>query len=96
MYDDDLITALPDEDEDEVASDISKYDLLALPVVDERDRLLGIVTFDDALDVVEEDNEETGLRQRVTWIVFIVLGVLLGLAAYTFILFQIIGYHPGA
>ena len=84
------------DDEDEVASDISKYDLLALPVVDERDRLLGIVTFDDALDVVEEDNEETGLRQRVTWIVFIVLGVLLGLAAYTFILFQIIGYHPGA
>ncbi|MBE6576740.1 MAG: magnesium transporter [Ruminococcaceae bacterium] len=34
---------------------ISKYDLLALPIVDSEDRLVGIVTFDDALDVINDD-----------------------------------------
>ncbi len=93
MYDDDLVTALPDEDEDEVASDISKYDLLALPVVDEHDRLLGIVTFDDALDVVEDDNEESEGRLRFFKIFGIAFASLIGLIVYTLVLFQIIGYR---
>ena len=37
---------------------MSKYDLLALPVVDENGKLLGIVTVDDALDVLEEESAE--------------------------------------
>ena len=37
---------------------MSKYDLLALPVVDETGKLLGIVTVDDALDVLEEESAE--------------------------------------
>ncbi len=37
---------------------MSKYDLLAMPVVDERGRILGIVTVDDALDVLEEESAE--------------------------------------
>ena len=93
MYDDDLVTALPDEDEDEVAADISKYDLLALPVVDEHDRLLGIVTFDDALDVVEDDSEESEGRLRFFKVFGIAFASLIGLIVYTLVLFQIIGYR---
>ncbi|WP_415997356.1 CBS domain-containing protein, partial [Gordonibacter pamelaeae] len=87
------VTALPDEDEDEVAADISKYDLLALPVVDEHDRLLGIVTFDDALDVVEDDSEESEGRLRFFKIFGIAFASLIGLIVYTLVLFQIIGYR---
>ena len=39
-------------------SDISKYDLLAIPVVDNEDRLIGIITVDDAMDVMEDETEE--------------------------------------
>ncbi len=53
-----LFTAGPDDDQEDVAERMSKYDLLALPVVDERGVLLGIVTVDDALDVLEEEAEE--------------------------------------
>ena len=54
----DLITAGPDDDQEDVAEAMSKYDLLALPVVDENGKLLGIVTVDDALDVLEEESAE--------------------------------------
>lgn len=53
-----VVSANPDDDQEEVADTISKYNLLALPVVDEADKLLGIVTIDDALDVIEEEHEE--------------------------------------
>jgi len=43
---------LPDEDDKDAAITISKYNLLALPVVDEDRRMLGIITVDDALDLV--------------------------------------------
>ena len=56
--DDDLITASPDEDQEDVAEDIAKYNLVALPVVDDNKRLLGIVTVDDALDVLEDEHAE--------------------------------------
>ena len=49
-------------DQEEVAACVSKYDLLALPVVDEENRLLGMVTIDDVLDVVEEEATEDILR----------------------------------
>jgi len=53
-----LITVGPDTDQEEVAETISKYDLLAVPVTDENGKLLGIVTIDDALDVMEEEHDE--------------------------------------
>ncbi len=43
----DLITASPEDDQEDVAEDISKYNLLAMPVVDEKGRMLGIVTVDE-------------------------------------------------
>lgn len=56
---DDILTAKPDDDQEDVAQDIAKYNLLAMPVVDEKSgKVLGIVTVDDALDVMEEEHEE--------------------------------------
>lgn len=46
------------DDKEEVAKRMSKYDFLAMPVVDIEDRLVGIVTFDDAMDVMQEENTE--------------------------------------
>jgi Mg2+ transporter MgtE len=48
----------PDDDQEMVAETMSKYDLLALPVVDETGRILGMVTVDDALDVMEQEAAE--------------------------------------
>ena len=53
-----VIMVGPDDDQEVVAETMSKYDLLALPVVDETGKLLGIVTVDDALDVMEEESAE--------------------------------------
>ena len=46
------------EDKEVVAKEMSKYDLLAIPVVDKEQRLVGIVTVDDAIDVIEEEATE--------------------------------------
>ena len=46
------------EDKEEVANILSKYDLLSVPVVDQENRLVGIVTIDDALDVITEEATE--------------------------------------
>ncbi|WP_353894410.1 magnesium transporter [Proteinivorax hydrogeniformans] len=45
-------------DQEEVANIVQKYDLLALPVVDNDEKLLGIVTVDDIMDVIEEETTE--------------------------------------
>ncbi len=46
------------DDQEEVAQMMSKYNFLALPVVDTDQRMVGIVTFDDAMDVLEEEATE--------------------------------------
>ncbi len=46
------------EDKEVVADKFRKYDMLALPVVDQEQRLVGIVTFDDAMDVLQDENTE--------------------------------------
>jgi magnesium transporter len=53
-----LFTVGVDDDQEQVADMMSKYDLLALPVVDEAGRLVGMVTVDDALDVLDEEAAE--------------------------------------
>ena len=45
-------------DQEEAARLLSKYDFLALPVVDAEERLVGIVTVDDAIDVIQEEATE--------------------------------------
>ncbi|MGM0535295.1 MAG: magnesium transporter [Pseudomonadota bacterium] len=54
----DVISAGVDEAQEEVARTVARYDLLALPVVDIDRRLVGIVTHDDAMDVVESEATE--------------------------------------
>lgn len=44
--------------QEDVAKSIAKYDLIAVPVVDEHDKLVGIVTHDDAIDVIQEEATE--------------------------------------
>ena len=53
-----IISAQTIEPKEDAAALISKYDLLALPIVDKENRLVGIVTVDDALDVIEEEATE--------------------------------------
>lgn len=53
-----VISASTLEDKEDVAQRLSRYDLLALPVVDTENRLVGIVTIDDAVDVIEEEATE--------------------------------------
>ncbi len=53
-----LISVTTRADQEEVAHLFSKYDFLALPVVDGENRMVGIVTFDDAMDVMEEEATE--------------------------------------
>ncbi len=48
----DVITVPPDMPKEDVAATIARYDLLAVPVVDERGKMLGIVTVDDAIDAI--------------------------------------------
>src|SRR6187551_391198 len=52
------ITVPPSADREDVARLISKYDLLAVPVVDKRDHVLGIVTVDDIIDAMIEETTE--------------------------------------
>ena len=53
-----VISANTLEDQESVAQMFTKYDFSALPVVDQENRLVGIVTVDDALDVLEEEHAE--------------------------------------
>lgn len=50
-----VISAHTDEEQEEVARLVAEYNLLALPIVDEEDKLVGIVTVDDVIDVVQEE-----------------------------------------
>lgn len=58
IMDSNIIFATTNEDKEAVALNMSKYDLLALPVVDKENRLVGIITVDDAIDVIEEEATE--------------------------------------
>ena len=90
MYDD-IISVPPDEEEDDVAADIFKYDIPAMPVVDEHGALLGIVTVDDAWDAIEEDVSGDKKKASALKIVGIVVAAAAGLGLYTLILLQLVG-----
>ncbi len=55
---DDVIVAYTTEDQEEAVQRIMKYDFISLPVVDGEGRLVGIVTVDDVMDVMEEEATE--------------------------------------
>jgi len=54
----DLISARVDMDQEEVARQVAAYNLLAIPVVDEENKLVGIITVDDVIDVIKDEATE--------------------------------------
>jgi len=62
LLDGELVSVRPEMDREEVARLVAKYDLVSLPVVDERNRLLGVITVDDVIDIVEEEASEDIFR----------------------------------
>ena len=53
-----LVTVAATDDQEVVAEKVVEYDFLAIPVVDEEQRLVGIITYDDVIDVLREEAEE--------------------------------------
>lgn len=58
LMDTDILTVNANDDQQDVAQTVAKYDLLAIPVVDEQRHMLGIITHDDVIDVVLEEATE--------------------------------------
>jgi magnesium transporter len=58
MMDRDVISVRVDEDQEVVANKIARYDFIAMPVVDDQGRLVGIITHDDVLDVLQQEATE--------------------------------------
>ncbi len=54
----DLISARVDTDQEEVARNVASYNLLAIPVVDEENKLVGVITVDDIIDVIKDEATE--------------------------------------
>jgi len=57
-----VISVTTDTDQEEVARQVTRYNLLAIPVVDKENRLVGIITFDDVIDVLREEATEDILK----------------------------------
>lgn len=58
ILEDNVISVLTTEDQEKVAKMFDKYNFMAMPVVDKENRLVGIVTIDDAIDVMQDENTE--------------------------------------
>lgn len=58
----DIVTVLPETDQEDVARIVARYDFLALPVVSEQGRILGIITVDDVIQVLTRENTEDVMR----------------------------------
>ncbi len=58
IMEDNVISVKTGDDREFVANQMKKYDFVAMPVVDNENRLVGIVTIDDAVDVIEDETEE--------------------------------------
>ena len=57
-----LVLARPDTDQEEVAELVSRYDVVAVPVVDDQRRLIGVIDVDDVVDVIREEATEDILK----------------------------------
>lgn len=62
IMDENLIAVTPDVDQEEVAYLVAKYDLTAIPVINKNKKMIGIITVDDIIDVIEEEHTEDMLR----------------------------------
>lgn len=62
MMESDLVVAQVDDDQEDVAEKVEKFNLLAIPVIDQSRQLVGIITHDDVIDVVREELAEDAQR----------------------------------
>lgn len=62
ILEDDVVSVTADTDQEEVARVVAKYDLVAVPVVDDNRRLLGAVSVEDVIDIVGEEASEDIFR----------------------------------
>ncbi|TCT12142.1 magnesium transporter [Natranaerovirga pectinivora] len=58
IMDKNFLSIKTDDDQEEIAYLFKKYDLVAMPVVDKENRLVGIITIDDVVDIIEQENTE--------------------------------------
>lgn len=58
IMDSDVVSVHVNADQEEAANLMKRYDLLALPVVDEQEKLLGVITYDDSFDILEDEATE--------------------------------------
>src|SRR3990167_3967844 len=58
----DLISARVDTDQEEGARQVASYNILAIPVVDEENKLVGVITVDDVIDVIKDEATEDVYR----------------------------------
>ncbi|MDY7218427.1 magnesium transporter [Denitrificimonas sp. JX-1] len=76
----DVVSASAFDDQEDIAKKIARYDLLALPIVDKQGALIGIVTYDDAMDVVsEEATDDIHKSAGVSTIIGSIKGASIGL-----------------
>lgn len=61
-----IVSVRANQDQEDVARELAKYGFLAIPVVDEGNRIIGIITYDDVIDVFEEEASEDIARQGAT------------------------------
>ena len=90
------ISAHVDDDQEELSELFKKYGYLAIPVVDNEGRLVGIVTVDDILDVIEEEAEEGKASGRHFKNAMIISGFLVFIVFYTLLVLKIAGLGFGA
>ncbi|MFW6409575.1 MAG: magnesium transporter [Halanaerobiales bacterium] len=58
----DIISVSPEMDQEEVSLLVSNYDLKVVPVIDEKEKMLGIITVDDVIDVIQSESTEDMLK----------------------------------
>ena len=85
VMEDNVITIPTTTDKEEVAKMFDKYDFQIMPVVDNEDRLVGIITIDDAMDVAIEEHEEDfyfktsvfqHAKNRIVWLLVLMLSAI--------------------
>lgn len=91
MYDDELLYVSPDTEEQDVVEDIFKYDIPAMPVVDENGEILGIITVEDAWDAVEEEKSNFNVKRFALRFVGGLFSVAVLLIIYTIVLLNTLG-----
>ena len=62
----DVISVRTDMDQEEVARFVTQYDILAVPVVDDENKLVAVITVDDIIDVIREENTEDMMKMAGT------------------------------